>query len=56
MRFGKMHEIALVVLGFILLGIQEMLYMPIGEVPTGATASSSPVVDHKTTQSRGYWA
>jgi hypothetical protein len=48
MQFGKMHGVALAVLGFILLGIQGMLYMPTGKVPTGGTASSSPVVEHKT--------
>ena len=48
MQFGRMHGIALAVLGFILLGIQGMLYMPTGKVPAGATGSSSPAVEHKT--------
>jgi hypothetical protein len=48
MQFGKVHGIAMAVLGFILLGIQGMLYMPTGKVPTGAMGSSSPVVEHKT--------
>jgi hypothetical protein len=48
MQFGRMHGIALAVLGFILLGIQGMLYMPTGKVPIGGSASSSPVVEHKT--------
>jgi hypothetical protein len=56
MQFGKMHGIALAVLGFILLGIQGMLYMPTGKVPTGALASSSPAVEHKTNPVAGYWA
>jgi hypothetical protein len=48
MQVGKMHGIALTVLGVILLGIQGMLYMPTGKVPTGGTAFSAPVVEHKT--------
>jgi hypothetical protein len=48
MRFGKMPGIALAVLGVILLGIQGMLYMPTGKVPTGGAASSSPQLEHKT--------
>jgi len=48
MQFGKIHGIALALLGIILLGIQGILYMPTGKVPTGGSASSSPVVEHKT--------
>ena len=48
MQFGKMHGIALAVLGIILLGIQGMLYMPTGKVPAGATGSPLLVVEHKT--------
>ena len=35
MQFGKIHGIAVAVLGVILLGIQGMLYMTTGKVPTG---------------------
>jgi hypothetical protein len=55
MQFGKMHGIAVAVLGVILLGIPGMLYMPTGQVPSG-TASSSPVVQHKQMRWWGYWA
>jgi hypothetical protein len=48
MQFGKIHGIALAVLGVILLGFQGMLYMPTGKVPTGVTGSSSPMAEHKT--------
>jgi len=48
MQFGKIHGVALAVLGAILLGIQAMLYMTPKEVVSGPTESSIPQVEHKT--------
>jgi hypothetical protein len=48
MQFGKIHGIALALLGVILLGIQGVLYMPTGKVPIAATGSSLPAAEHKT--------
>jgi uncharacterized membrane protein len=47
MQFGKIHGVALAVLGAILLGIQAMLYMTPKQVVTGATQSSLPNGEHK---------
>ena len=47
MQFGKIHGVALAVLGAILLGVQAMLYMAPQKVVSGSTESSIPKVEHK---------
>jgi len=47
MQFGKIHGVALVVLGAILLGIQAMLYMTPQKVVSDPIESSIPKVEHK---------
>ena len=47
MQFGKIHGVALAVLGAILLGVQAMLYMALQKVVSGSTESSIPKVEHK---------
>ena len=48
MQFGKIHGVALAVLGVILLGIQAMLYVRPKEVDSGPSESSTPKAEHKT--------
>jgi hypothetical protein len=48
MQFGKIHGVALAVLGAILLGFQAMLYMTPKQVVSGPTESPIPKVEHKT--------
>jgi hypothetical protein len=48
MQFGKIHGIALAVLGAILLGIQVMFYFAPNKVVTGPTESSMPRKEHIT--------
>ena len=48
MQFGKIHGVALAVLGAILLGVQAMLYMAPQKVVSCSTESSIPKVEHKT--------
>ena len=47
MQFGKIHGVALAVLGAILLGIQAMLYMTPQKVVSGPAESSTTKVEHK---------
>jgi hypothetical protein len=48
MQFGKIHGIALAVLGAILLGLQVMLYLMPTKVFRKPTESSMPKVEHRT--------
>ena len=48
MQFGKLHGVALVVLGAILLSLQALLFMAPRAVVSGATETSMPNVAHKT--------
>ena len=48
MQFGKIHGIALAVLGAILLGAQVMFYVTPTKVVSGPAESSTPKVEHKT--------
>ena len=48
MQFGKIHVVALIVLGAVLLCIQAMLYLAPKEVSSGATETSISKTEHKT--------
>ena len=48
MQFGKLHGVALVVLGAILLGLQALLFVAPREVASRPAESSMPNVAHKT--------
>jgi hypothetical protein len=48
MQFGRIHGVALAVLGAILLSIQAMLYMAPNQVVSGPTESSIPKIEPKT--------
>jgi hypothetical protein len=48
MQFGKIHGVALVVLGVVLLCIQAMLYLTPREVSSGAIETSITKAEHKT--------
>ena len=47
MQFGKIHGLALAVLGIILLGFQVMFFMAPNTVTSGATESSMLKVEHR---------
>jgi hypothetical protein len=47
-QFGSLHEIALITLGAILLGLQTMLYMTTKQVVTGQPESSTTKLEHET--------
>ena len=48
MQFGKLHGVALVVLGAILLGLQALLFIAPREVVSRPAESSMPNAAHKT--------
>jgi UDP-N-acetylmuramyl pentapeptide phosphotransferase/UDP-N-acetylglucosamine-1-phosphate transferase len=48
MQFGKIHGIALAVLGAILLGLQVMRYLTPTKAVREPTESSMPKVEHRT--------
>jgi hypothetical protein len=48
MQFGKIHDVALVVLGAVLLCIQAMLYLAPKEVSSGAIETSISKTEPKT--------
>jgi hypothetical protein len=53
MQFGRVHGIALVVLGVVLLGFQAMRYMTPKPVVTGPNQSSISQTEHKTNPAVG---
>ncbi len=53
MQFGKIHGVALAVLGIILLCIQVMFYVAPKEVNSGAIESSITKAEHKTNPMAG---
>ena len=53
MQFGKIHGVALIVLGAVLLCIQAMLYLAPKEVSSGATETSISKTEHKTNPMAG---
>ena len=48
MQFGRFHEIALIALGVMLLGLQTMLYMTTKQVVTGPPEFSTTRLEHET--------
>jgi nitrate reductase gamma subunit len=48
MQFGKLHGLALAILGAILLGFQAMLSITPNNLTSGATESSTVKVEHRT--------
>jgi hypothetical protein len=53
MQFGRIHGVALAVLGAILLGVQAMLYLTSPKVLNGTNASSVPAIERKTSPVAG---
>ena len=48
MQFGRIHGVALAVLGAILLGVQAMLYLTSPGAPGSPGESSVPAIERKT--------
>lgn len=53
MQFGRIHGLALGVLGALLLGFQIMLFMTPKKVVNGGTDSSTPIAKHKSIPAAG---
>jgi hypothetical protein len=53
MQFGRLHGLALAVLGVLLVGFQIMLFMTPKKVVNGGTDSSVPKVERKSIPSAG---
>jgi hypothetical protein len=53
MQFGKVHGLALAILGVVLLGLQAFFYMAPNKVISGTTESATPKVEHRTNPAAG---
>ena len=53
MQFGKIHGLALAILGVVLLGLQALFYMAPNKVISGTTEAPTPKVEHRTSPAAG---
>jgi hypothetical protein len=53
MQFGKIHGLALAILGVVMLGLQAWFYMAPNKVISGTTEAVTPKVEHRTNPAAG---
>jgi hypothetical protein len=53
MQFGKIHGLALAILGVLLLGLQAWFYMAPNKVISAAADAVTPKVEHRTNPAAG---
>jgi hypothetical protein len=53
MQFGKIHGLALAILGVVLLGLQAWFYVAPNKVVTGVTEAVTSKVEHRTNPAVG---
>lgn len=53
MQFGKIHGLALAILGVVLLGLQAWFYVAPNKVTSGVTEAVTPKVEHRTNPAAG---